>query len=147
MSKILLVLAGAAICILWVSCAGIAKKKGDLASGQSYHERAKEALALAQGVYSTSRDVYRELRKNGDVDDEIHAKVIEADKKLKAAYLVAQDAVNSHDEATIKDALQTVCALSDTLINEISSVTNANADSIRNVKIALIVLRRIAMIV
>ncbi len=147
MSKILLVLAGVAICAICVSCAGVFKKQGDPAVKQSYHERAKEALAVAQGVYITSRDVYRELRAAGEVDDETHAKVIKADKQLKAAYLVAQDAVNSHDEPTIKDALQTVCALAGTMVDEISEITSADADTIRNVKIALIVLRRIAMIV
>ncbi len=146
MSKILLFVGMAAILAACAACTGLGNGQGS-GNVQSYHERAKEALAVAQGIYITSRDVYKELRAAGEVPDETHAKVVIADKRLKAAYLVAQDAVGSHDEPTIKDALQTVCALADTMVDEISKITSADADTIRNVKIALIVLRRIAMIV
>ncbi len=142
-------------CLIMIGClvfgAGLAgcTKKDGLTAGQkqSCHQRAEEALAIAQGIYITSRDVYKELRAAGQISDAEHARIIVADKRLKAAYLIAQDAVASHDEPTIKDALQTVCAMADIMLDEISSITNADEDTVRNVRIALIVIRRIAMII
>ncbi len=141
MKAILITLLLAAVC---VAC--VAQINQDAEGYRSYHARAKEALAVAQGVYITSRDVYRELRASGEIDDELHEKIIVADERLRAAYLVAQEAVAAGDEPTIKSALQTVCAMAETLTSEISSITDANKDTIRNVRIALIVLRRIALL-
>lgn len=121
------------------ACAGLQ----DSAS-PSYNQRAREALAVAQGVYLISKDVYAELRSVGEVDDEQHARIVRADSKLRAAYVIAQDAVASQAPATIKSALQVVCAMSDVVIDELTAIVDAQ--TMRNARLALIVVRRLALL-
>ncbi len=112
---------------------------------QAYHEKAEEALAVAQGIYFTGRDIYQELRAAGEIDDEKNAKILAADEKLKAAYFIAKDAIDSaQGKPTIQRTLRVVLAMADGMITELSGVVDN--DALRTARIALIVLRRLAVI-
>lgn len=114
---------------------------------RSYHERAEEALSVGEGVYSSLRLTYLDLRAAGEIDDKLHAKAVKADEKLRAAYAVAKEAVDSHNEPTIKSALQTLCALAEGMTKELGQFIGADADTLRRARITLMIVKRIAMLV
>ncbi len=114
---------------------------------QSYHKRAEEALAVGEGAYSSLRLTYNDLRAAGEIDDKLHSKVVAADKKLRAAYIVAKEAVDSFDESSIKSALQTLCAVAESVIKELGHFAVADTGTLRRASITLMIVKRIAMLV
>ncbi len=135
------------LCAVFLGGCGMKLKLPNSEQLGSFHERAKEALATGEGLYASLRLAYLDLRAAGEIDEELHKKVIAANEKLKAAYQVAKEAVESHDEPTIKSALQTLCAMAELSITEIARFASVDVGTIRNARIALVIIKRVVSLV